>query len=417
MTESWIRWIDYSPLPYWLHMPRTLSSIRILILLLLLAAGYSAHGVGPLVAEEIEGLPARFDPAETQGAARRAELYGILRRNAEVLEAQSAVIKAVTRLVGPAVVHIEADASVRPTLQFDGGRGGGGQRIEEAGSGVIVQHRGEYFVLTNRHVIRNSSKETIELHLHDGRTLKPQRIWGDPDTDVAVMAIEAENLVAAPIGDSSRLEIGDYVLAAGSPFGLSHSITMGIISAKGRRDLRLGKNPLRFQDFLQTDAAINPGNSGGPLINLRGEVVGINTAIASNSGGNEGIGFAIPINMFMFSARQLIESGEVRRGFLGVNLDSRYGEADARRVGLPAPMGTRVSEVNAGTPAAEAGLLVGDIILEVAGVPVKNDGHLVNLVSQMPVGARVDVLLYRDGGTRRLEIELGDRTQLQEPGR
>ena len=163
-----------------------------------------------------------------------------------------------------------------------------------------------------------------------------------PTTDVAVLAVSAPDLTAAPLGDSDRMEIGDFVLAVGSPFGLSHSVTFGIISAKGRRDLHLGEvDTVQFQDFLQTDAAINPGNSGGPLVNLRGEVIGINTAIASNSGGNEGIGFAIPVNMFMTVARQLIETGKVTRAFLGVNmLEVGVRSGDGRRVGA-APAGGR----------------------------------------------------------------------------
>lgn len=359
--------------------------------------------------DEIQGLPARYDPAESLGPKHRAALYAELQRNASVLEAQSAAFKAVAKLIGPAVVHIEADSGPRPTLQY----GGGGQHVEEAGSGVIVEHHGQFYVLTNRHVIRNSTAQSIDLHLHDGREIQPTRIWGDPESDIAVMAIEADNLVAAPIGNSDRLEIGDFVLAAGSPFGLSQSITFGIISAKSRRNLHLGQRPLRFQDFLQTDAAINPGNSGGPLVNLRGEVVGINTAIASNSGGNEGIGFAIPIKMFMFVARQLIETGEVRRGFLGVNLDARYDQSMAERAGLPSPMGARISGTNPSTPAEDVGLEVGDIILEFNGTPVDNDGHLVNLVGQTPVGARVPILVYRNGTTKEIEIEVGDRAKLQ----
>ena len=164
-------------------------------------------------------------------------------------------------------------------------------------------------------------------------------MWDDADTDVAVLAIEGSELVAATPGDSDRMEIGDFVLAVGSPFGLRNSVTFGIISAKGRRDLQFGNATVRYQDFLQTDATINPGNSGGPLCNLRGEVIGINSAIASKSGISERIGFAIPINMFLNVARQLIDTGKVTRAFLGVSLESRYGPAMAAELGLPNPMG------------------------------------------------------------------------------
>ena len=194
-----------------------------------------------------------------------------LERHAEVLEAQSAVVKIVAKLVGPSVVHIEADVPTEPTAQY-----GHGQRLEESGSGVIVEVKDKYYVLTNRHVVRNAAPQAIRIRLADGRLIHPTKILEDPDTDVAVMAISAPDLVAAPLGDSDRMEIGDFVLAVGSPFGLTNSVTFGIISAKGRRDLRLNDATIRFQDFLQTDAAINPGNSGGPLVNLRGEIIGIN---------------------------------------------------------------------------------------------------------------------------------------------
>ncbi len=352
-----------------------------------------------------EGAADVYRPASWQDPEERAELYRILQRNAQVLEAQSAVFKAVARLLGPAVVHIEAESGPRPTLQFSGRR----QQVEEAGSGVIIEHRGSFYVLTNRHVIRNSAAEGIQIYLQDGRRLNPTRVLGDDESDIAAMAISANRLTAATLGDSDALEIGDFVLAIGSPFGLSQSVTFGIVSAKGRRDLRLGDARLRLQNFLQTDAAINPGNSGGPLVNLRGEVVGINTAIASASGGSEGIGFAIPINMFMFTARQLIEKGRVDRALLGVSLDASFGAEDAAKAGLPAPLGARVSGVTAGSPADSARVRVGDIILRYGDIPVENDGHLINLVAQTAVGETVQLLLLRDGKQTAIAIRVGER--------
>ncbi len=383
---------------------RCLQILRLRFLTLAAAAFCLAPlAAAPSPAQERATEP--FHPTTWQRPEERAELYRVLERNAQVLEAQSAVVKAVARLLGPAVVHIEADSGPRPSLQL----GSRKQQVEEAGSGVIVEYRGKQFVLTNRHVIRNSNAEGIKIFLHDGRMIRPTRVLGDEESDIAVMAVTAERLTAAPVGDSDRLEIGDFVLAVGSPFGLSQSVTFGIVSAKGRRDLRLGDARLRLQDFLQTDAAINPGNSGGPLVNLRGEVVAINTAIASASGGNEGVGFAIPINMFMFAARQLIDKGRVDRAFLGVSLDARFGAEAATAAGLPCPVGARVSGVTAGSPAAAADMKVGDVILQYGGTPVENDGHLINLVAQTPVGETVGLVVFRDRKEIRLEIRLIER--------
>ena len=358
-------------------------------------------------------LPAAIELGGSISTEKRAELYRSLHRHAKILQAQSEVVKTVAKLIGPAVVHIEADVTPRASLQY-----GRGHHVEEAGSGVIIQLNGKYYVLTNRHVITNQrlkqivAPRKIKIKLADGRQIYPVKVWGDPDTDVAVMAVSAPNLVAAPVGDSSVLEIGDFVLAVGSPFGLSHSVTFGIISAKGRRDLQLGTARVRFQDFIQTDAAINPGNSGGPLVDLRAEIIGINTAIASNSGGNEGIGFAIPIDMVMIISRQLIERGKVTRAFLGVELDSKFGPAMATEVGLPRPMGARISALTKGAPAEAANLEVGDVVLVFNGVQVEDLAHLVNLVSLTKVGTTVSLVVFRDRKPITIKVPLGERGKL-----
>ncbi len=344
-------------------------------------------------------------------AEKRAELYRQLQRQAEVLQKQSAVVKTVAKLIGPTVVHIEADVTNRQSLQY-----GSGRHVEEAGSGVIVNLKGKHYVLTNRHVIRGALPEGIKIGMADGRRIHPTKVWEDAETDVAVMAITAPDLVAAPLGNSDRMEIGDFVLAVGSPFGLSHSVTYGIISAKGRRDLALGGAGVRFQDFIQTDAAINPGNSGGPLINLRGEVIGINTAIASNSGGNEGIGFAIPINMFGIIVRQLIEHGKVSRAFLGVTLDSKFGPAMAAEVGLPRPIGARITSITPNSPAQAAKLQVNDVILRFEKTPIEDDAHLVNLVSLTEIGKGVSLEVFRNRKTIVVQVEVGDRSKFKPQG-
>jgi len=372
-----------------------------------IAAGLAFSLLGSLLAAHAAVAQSAIQAAiERRGPVapdKRAELYERLRSQAEVLEAQAAVVKTVAKLVGPTVVHIEADVTDRTVLQY-----GRGRQVEEAGSGVVVQLGDDYFVLTNRHLIRGALPANININLADGRMVHPERVWDDVETDVAVMAVSAPDLVAAPIGDSDSLEIGDFVLAVGSPFGLSYSVTYGIVSAKGRRGLRLGESGVDLQNFIQTDAAINPGNSGGPLINLRGEVIGINTAIASNSGGSEGVGFAIPINMFVRVARQLTEKGRVSRAFLGVTLDRNFSLAQATGLGLPRLVGARVSDVTPNSPAAKAKLEKGDVILQVGKVLIEDDAHLVDVVHLTEIGKEVRLVIFRNRRVLEIPITVGD---------
>jgi serine protease Do len=255
-------------------------------------------------------------------------------------------------------------------------------------------------------VIKHATLDNIHIRLASGQEILPTRVWADMDTDVAVMSVDSPQVVPARLGDSGTVEIGDFVLAVGSPFGLSHSVTYGIISAKGRRDLQLGIEGVRYQDFFQTDAAINPGNSGGPLLNLRGEVIGINTAIASSSGGSEGIGFAIPVNIAMLVAKQLIDQGSVVRAMLGVQLDSQYDDTYARQVGLPRRVGARVNRITPDTAAETGGIQIGDIILSFDGVRIENDDHLVNQVKLTPVDKEVSLVVLRDGKTLELKTRV-----------
>jgi serine protease Do len=334
----------------------------------------------------------------------RAKLFQELNRDVDWLERQGNVLKRVVKLVKPTVVHIEAEKTEADTF-----RPGKKSSVEEAGSGVIIEMNGKFYVLTNRHVIADAELRSIKIRLADGRVIHPVKVWADRGTDVAVMHVTADHLIAANIGDSNKIDIGDFVLAVGSPFGLSHSITYGIISAKGRRDLELGDDGVRFQDFMQTDAAINPGNSGGPLMTLRGDVIGINTAIASSSGGNEGIGFTIPINMAMFVAKQLVERGVVTRAFLGVHLDSKFTPEAAARMGLPRVQGARITGITPNSPAAGSKLAVGDVILQFDGVRIEDDNHLVNLVSLTPVNKDVPVVVFRAGRSQAMTVRVGDR--------
>lgn len=344
-----------------------------------------SRGANPLFGErdfEQSVLPVSMD--------REAE-FRELQREADALERQLGLVRRIVKFASPSIVHLEA------TKASDPGKGFASSRVEEAGAGVIIDIRGTPHVLTNRHVIHPADIRSIRIELSDGTVMRPTNIWTDPSTDVAVMSLDRSDLVTAKLGDSDRMGIGDFVLAVGSPFGLSHSVTYGILSAKGRRNLELGSKEIEIQDFFQTDAAINPGNSGGPLLNLRGEIVGINTAIASNSGGNEGIGFSIPINMAVLVADRLVNQGQLKRSYLGVQLENTFDIFTARRLGLNSTAGALVKSIIPNSPAQRAGVEVGDVIVEFDGNRIENDGHLVSQVGLSKVGSRVDIVFYRDG--------------------
>ncbi|MCY2966650.1 MAG: PDZ domain-containing protein, partial [Planctomycetota bacterium] len=308
------------------------------------------------------------------------------------------------RLTTPSVVHIETQ---RRTIR--------GRRADETGSGVILAspRPGEFIVVTNSHVVDGTEVADISVHLHDKRVLHPVRKLEDRPTDVAVLLLAERDLTAARLGDSDRLQIGHLVLAMGSPFGLSQSTTLGIISAKGRRSLKISETTdMLNQDFLQTDAAINPGNSGGPLIDMQGTVIGINSAIASNSGGNEGIGFSIPSKLVQTVIDQLLTTGKVVRAYLGVSLDPDFNTESAAALKLDRPKGARVLKVNPGTPAARAKLLVDDVVLTFDGTEVQDENHLINLVSLTPVNRKVKVVIFRGGKHITIDVVVGDREQL-----
>lgn len=273
------------------------------------------------------------------------------------------------------------------------------ERVQQSlGSGVIVDAVKGY-VLTNNHVIDGA--DDIQVTLSDGRTLKGKFIGSDPDSDVALIQIPAERLAALPLANSDQLRVGDFVVAIGNPFGIGQSVTSGIVSAMGRSGLR----GVGVQDFIQTDASINPGNSGGALVNLRGELVGINTAIYSPSGGNVGIGFAIPAKLARDVMRQLLAYGEVKRGSLGV--DTQDVTADlAPMLGLKAAKGAVVTRVLASSPAAAAGLREGDVITSLNGKPVNAANELANLEGLLPVGTQVTISVLRESAPLTLTATL-----------
>ncbi|HXG91222.1 MAG TPA: DegQ family serine endoprotease [Blastocatellia bacterium] len=270
------------------------------------------------------------------------------------------------------------------------------------GSGVIISPDG--YILTNNHVAGDADQITVTLA--DGREFKAKRIGTDPETDLAVIKIDAQGLPYAKLGDSSKLEQGEWVIALGSPFGLSQTMTAGIVSATGR-DLGVGAG--QFTEFIQTDAAINPGNSGGPLVNMQGEVVGINTLIYSQTGTSAGVGFAIPSNLANKVYAQLVKTGKVTRGYLGVLLGP-VTPAIARTVGYDKTEGALVQDIaKEDSPAAKAGLRSGDVIVEFDGKPVKSPKQLTELVADEPVGKSVQVKYLRDGRPETTTIKLGER--------
>ena len=274
-------------------------------------------------------------------------------------------------------------------------------RRQGLGSGVIVSADG--FILTNNHVVAGADEITV--HLADDREFDAKVIGADPPTDIALIKVEAEDLPSAVLGDSDKVEVGDWVLAIGAPLGLQKTVTAGIISAKGRANVGVAD----YEDFLQTDAAINPGNSGGPLVNMQGEVIGINTAIASRSGGYMGIGFTVPSNMASDVMKRLHEKGEVVRGWLGVSIQNLSKDM-AQSMGLESPEGALVSEVFKGGPADKAGIQAGDVVVEYNGKPVKDMTELRTAISWTDPGSKVQIVLVRDKARQTVTAEIERRS-------
>ncbi|MEW6109073.1 MAG: DegQ family serine endoprotease [Nitrospirota bacterium] len=270
---------------------------------------------------------------------------------------------------------------------------------QSLGSGVIVSADG--YIITNNHVVEQADE--IRVTLFDKRSFKAKIIGADPKTDVAIVKIDADNLPSIRWGDSDKLQVGEFVLAIGNPYGLSHTVTMGIISAVGRASVGIAD----YEDFIQTDAAINPGNSGGPLVNTNGELIGINTAIFSRSGGYQGIGFAVPSNMARLVMEQLVQRGKVTRGWLGVTIQELTPEL-SQKFGLKNSKGALVGDVAKGSPAEKAGIKRGDIILEFNGRKVQDVGNLRNMVAQSKAGSEISVVILRGGKEYSMKVIIAE---------
>ncbi|MEZ5500615.1 MAG: Do family serine endopeptidase [Steroidobacteraceae bacterium] len=319
--------------------------------------------------------------------------------------------------VSPAVVNIATSGVVqggpsnplfddpffRRFFDLPPGAGRPQRKFQSAGSGVIIDAAKGY-IITNAHVVENATEITVNLQ--DGRELAGEVVGADPPSDIALLKVPAEKLAEIRLGDSDQLEVGDYVVAIGNPFGLKNTVTSGIVSALGRNGIA-GSTSNSLEDFIQTDASINPGNSGGALVNLRGELIGINSAILSRSGGNIGIGFAIPVNMARAVIDQLKRFGAVKRGLLGVSIAPVTPDI-AKALGLKQASGALITELVAGSAAESAGLKPGDVITSVNGKPVRSDSELRNTIGLLPVGAKLDIGVIRDGQPRRIAATVAE---------
>ncbi len=342
-------------------------------------------------------------PLDVSAQTRPASLT-----SADPLQALSDRFEQIAARTLPAVVSIEAtkppkkpaDAKSKPQ--------------EESGSGVIVRVESKpgFFVLTNNHVIAGARNDQITIHLADGKLFRPTQTWSDPETDIALMSIDGQNLPAASLGNSDTAKVGRWVIAIGSPFGLNQTVTHGIISARDRGQVSLGST-IRIKEFLQTDAAINPGSSGGPLIDLQGDVIGINTAIASHNGSNSGVAFSIPVNLVKRVMTQMLAQGAIQRGYLGMQLSSGFEPKEALNLGLNKVTGALVEKVYPDTPAATSGLRANDVILNVESVEIRNENHLINLISGLPIGQKVRLQVWRERTTVTLEAVVGDWSKAQ----
>ncbi|SHF42364.1 Do/DeqQ family serine protease [Fodinibius roseus] len=335
------------------------------------------------------------------------------------------LFKNIAERVKPTVVYIETEVPLRqreiPDDEFheEGEPDFWGQifprRARTVGSGIIISSDG--YILTNNHVIDGAVEDGIEVTLNDKRTFEARVVGTDPSTDLAVMKIDALDLPAITVGNSNEVEVGEWVLAIGNPFRLRSTVTAGIVSALSR-DMRIIQDQMRIESFIQTDAAINKGNSGGALINTSGELIGVNTAIASMSGNYQGYGFAAPSNLAMKVAEDIIEHGEVRRALLGVRI-STVDAATAEELGMDSIRGVRIQDISPGGAAEKSGLMRNDVILSVDGSLVNESNELQQKIAVSIPGEVVALTIWREGEelVKRVELGMLERDQVESPTR
>ena len=411
----------------WKHLSGALAAMLIGSLLtgvVMTAPGFLRYDAGA------QDLPAVAADATQPNGAKQGDEFGARRplggQDLGAAEGLSSAFRNVADFVRPSVVSINTTQTqiirgrrVPPGFEeFFGVPDEGPLRRESSGTGSGVIVRADGYILTNNHVVEGADE--LEVEFSDGSTTAGKIIGTDPQTDLAVVKVEQENLKAIPLGNSDAIQVGDWVVAIGSPFGLDQTVTAGIISARGRslnllqQDLQGQRTPdgdllsgFAIEDFLQTDAVINPGNSGGPMVDMSGRVIGINSAIASRTGFYQGYGFAIPINLARRVMEDLIEFGQVRRPQIGVNIREVAPE-DSEYYDLPAVEGAFVSEVTDGGPAAQAGIQEEDVIVAINGEPVGYVSQLQGEVAMYRPGERVTVTVYRNGQPRDVTVRLGE---------
>jgi serine protease Do len=353
-----------------------------------------------------------------QKSSAEAHAYRDVLASIQKGDSLSPLFHSVSKTILPAVVVVQISERIEYQPQqtpdtndflrwFFGQSGSSGQPAPQAppqylykhglGSGIVVDPNNGY-ILTNWHVVHGA--DTVNVMLSDGRNYKTQWVRADSRTDLAVIKIDAPDLIAAPLGNSDKVQIGDWVLAVGAPEGLPHTVTAGIISAKGRTSSD------GYQTFLQTDAAINPGNSGGPLANMMGQVIGINTAIISPVGANEGIGLVIPSNTAKIVMKQLIEKGKVIRGYLGIEI-SDVNDQIAKKLNLPDSKGALVIKVTPGSPAEKAGLMPDDFIVSVNSKETADSFELLNEITSLEPGSSANIEFYRKGQKKTIKVLIG----------
>ncbi|KAA5542206.1 Do family serine endopeptidase [Roseiconus nitratireducens] len=357
----------------------------------------------------------RDDPSaqESVGNAPGAANAPLRGQNLTAAKDLSTAFRNVAELMRPSVVSINTVQTIQGRRlpqgfeELFGMPRGMPQQREAAGmgSGVIVREDG--YILTNNHVVE--AADELEVEFSDGTKAEGKIIGTDPQTDLAVIKVDRQNLAAVHLGNSDAIRVGDWVVAIGSPFGLDQTVTAGIISGKNRVRGIVGDGA-GFEDFLQTDAAINPGNSGGPLVDLNGDLVGINTAIMSRSGSSAGIGFAIPVSLAGPVLKSIIENGTVRRGFLGASL-APVNQKTIEAYGLKVNSGVMIESVLDGMPAAQAGIKVGDVVTSIDGRAVKTSAQMRNYVASRPPGATLVMEINRDGSDVSLRVDLKERTE------